>query len=209
MFKNYSAIIDALALAAFGIAATVIVGWYARKPGLLDPTGAGTPMVMASALCMALLALALWSATSGRRSTENLAAFVVCALSSATLYAYAFHTDFLLDNVFIEPWSKRFSGYPGRMAPSTALSFLVLSVGHLRRELRGAFLRGVGVLAAAAVAFVFSAITLLGFVLDGPGLGIWKHSPVPMGFMTACGILALSVGLVLIELRYRLKGEPS
>lgn len=126
-----------LAVAVLVIALSVIVGWVLDIRLLKSVLPAWTTMKINTALGFLCCAAALWlsrSPASFRRYQWVCLALcaIVTTISLITLAEYAFHTDYGIDEWLVSDPEHAGTSYPpGRLAPSTAVSFLLFSAALL------------------------------------------------------------------------------
>lgn len=191
-----------LLLVALGVA--VLLGWALDVAALKSVLPGMSTMKANTAATMALCGLALALLSGGMPSTQNrrLAAslaLLVITMGALTLAEYLLGWQLRIDQVlFRELGGAATSPYPGRMSPSTALSFVfggtAIWVASFRanRSWRWPILcsmsTAVGVLGATALmAFLFRGAFHLHF-WDGTGIA----------FHTAAGFVVLAVGLLAL-----------
>ena len=137
------AVSAAAAFGVFSIGALVLIGWACNiavlkslQPGLIS-------MKANTAVAFLLTGLALWllqakrvHAGAGRHAAWACAS-VVAALGLFTLAENVFRWDLGIDQLlFAEPAGTAQTVHPGRMAPTTALNFLLIGVSLLLLDVR-------------------------------------------------------------------------
>lgn len=128
------------------------------------------------------------------RRGAHVGAGLVLLLGGLTFAQYLFGVDLGIDHLFVEDLRRGVElGYPGRMAPNTAVCFLLLGVSLLTLELKTRFVGW----PAQHLASLAAVITLVGFVgyLYGqeefPGLSRYAQ----MAVHTTLCFLLLSSGV--------------
>ena len=174
---------------------TVVVGWHLHAVGLvrLAPVLESAQYVTALGLVVASAAV-LAEAAAFARAAHALAA-VAALLGGATLLQHAVGVDLGIDQLVVAGDRARGSAAPGRMAPDTALAFLLVGAALLvglglhDRRLRF-FVR-----TAAAGMLVAIAVVALGLHAYGAessyGWGALTRMPPPV----AVGFLLLAVAV--------------
>lgn len=179
----------------------VLVAWLAGIDSLkgLRP---GLPTMKANtALCFmlsgaALVLVALPQQSALVRRAAHVGSGLVILLSALTFAQYLFHVDLGLDQLLVEDLSRGVElGFPGRMAPNTALCFLVLGVALLCIEVET---RHVGWPSQylGALAAIISLVGFVGYLYgqeEFPGLSRYAQMAL---HTTVCFVL-LSSGIFL------------
>ncbi|MEO6244180.1 MAG: PAS domain S-box protein [Opitutaceae bacterium] len=139
------------------IALLAIGGWVGHWPRLTTWLPGGSPMVMNTALCLAVSALGLITLAGGRLRATWICGSLVAAFAGLVLAQFIVDRSLGVDEIFwrhlvaIKPGTA-----PGRMAPNTAVALvlmgLALSLMTARREHRAWLtVAGVGVLTLAVL----------------------------------------------------------
>ncbi len=137
---------------------TVILGWYLRLPEIIQLHPTFVPMQFNTALGFVLVGLAMFALGPMKRVAIALAV-LIGLLGGLTLAEYIFGLNFPLDELFMRHYIVVATSHPGRMAPNTALCFLLTSIAlcliaqpqHKKNLLGGSFL-GASVMGLGAVA---------------------------------------------------------
>src|SRR5574337_1769363 len=196
------------------IVGLVLVGWWFDVDILKNPPPEFPTMKANTALAFVLAGLALWlsqkDSTSGwsRRVAQIPASIVVLigllALSEY-LYEYLFRQDLGIDGLLLQERGNLVPHLnPGRMAFTSALSFLLLGSALLLLDVktRGGYQPAEHV----AVAALFFASLILVAHLYG-GMAIHQHFPfATVAPHTAFLFLALSIGVVFARAQHRIVG---
>ncbi|ANV85436.1 hypothetical protein AWQ21_14400 [Picosynechococcus sp. PCC 7003] len=137
---------------------TVILGWYLRLPEIIQLYPTFVPMQFNTALGFVLVGLAMFALGPMKRVAIALAV-LIGLLGGLTLAEYIFGLNLPLDELFMRHYIVVATSHPGRMAPNTALCFLLTSIAlfliaqpqHKRNLLGGSFL-GASVMGLGTVA---------------------------------------------------------
>ncbi|NCT40311.1 MAG: hypothetical protein GW778_01440, partial [Alphaproteobacteria bacterium] len=119
---------------------------------------------------------------------------VVLLLGATTLVEYIFHVNFGIDNVFMEPVFLAKTTHPGRMAPNTALCFMLC--GFVFALVRSEKALKIG---ASFAVLVLAFLSLLGYMVYSEGLYGWG-SLTRMALHTASGFVIIGMGVIAIVL---------
>ena len=110
------------------LGAAVLVGWHSHNESLIQINPAFVPMQYNTALGFLLGGLGIAAIALGaQRGATGLGGLLVL-LGSVTLAEYLFTTNLGLDQLFMTHYIDVETSSPGRMAPNTALCFLLTGV---------------------------------------------------------------------------------
>jgi signal transduction histidine kinase/CheY-like chemotaxis protein len=177
----------------------VVVGWAFDIKVLKTVFPDYVNMQFNTALCLILCggSLLLGSLSRPRTWTRNgaiLIAAAVALISSLTLIEYITNSSFGLDEVVFHDHPPVFGRpYPGRMAPNTAIAFL-LYAGALLLLSRGR--KGARTAQLLALAGIFVALlALIGYLFEAQ-IFITVFSLTRMAVHTIAGLLLVGVGIL-------------
>ncbi len=184
------------------LGATVIAGWLLKSPGIVRLATGYAPMVFNTALCFVLLGAALAIPEGHARQTrvQVLLGVVVAALAALVLAQDLLSIDLGVDHLFRADWLNEPRPHPTRMAPTTAIAFMLAGLGlaltHSRRGgplpyLIELMVYGIGLIGILAISAYLLGIDFL--------RGWYPYQR--MALHTAAGLVLLSVGL-WIHLRH-------
>ncbi len=188
------------AVGAAGIGSLVLVGWALGLPFIvrLHPTWPSMKPNTALSLILSGISLALVARTPvarSRRIASRVLAAVVALIAAVTLSSYLFSVNVGVDQVLRrERPSELDSPAPGRMAPTTALSFSLLALALLTidAETKGGR-RPAQLLAILGAPIALAAV--LGYLYDAhPLMRLQPFASVALH--TALALAALWVGLL-------------
>ena len=176
---------------------TVMTGWLLRLPSVLQVLPGQVAMVFSTALCFALAGAALlipgrWP-TLRRRGQTALGGLMVLA-AGAMLVQYLAHTDLGFDLRPFHAWLSDPNPTPGRMAPNTALAFLLGGVALMLMPHASsrAALRAIEIL--AFIIIFIGLVSAVGYALKLEFLYGW-YQYTRMAVPTAAGMIVLGIGL--------------
>jgi two-component system sensor histidine kinase/response regulator len=178
-------LVSAASAAAVLVGCVVLVGWAFSIPLLTSILPGWVSMKPNAAVCFILIGVALQLADSPAvrfnqpHAAQLLRVARVCRwlagwIGFLTLLEYLFDWNFGLDQwLFPEPVGAVATSNPGRMAPETALSFVLLAAGssfaHLRRKTTTTLLASTAVGALTAILALTSFLTYFTPVLGAYG----------------------------------------
>jgi len=177
---------------------TVLVGWHARLPLLIQLHPTFAPMKYNTALCFLCTGVALLAIRSGRRRLALPFGIVVALVGFLTLLEYAFDLDLGIDQLLFRSYIVTQTSHPGRMSPVAALIFLMsgmasVTAGVLCRHPRGRLATGL----LSSLVIALSSMALLGYMTGLTGTYGWGLLS-RMALHTASGFLALGAAFFSI-----------
>ncbi len=188
-------VIGAAIVSAFGLGITVLVGWQLRISPLTTVVRGGASVKPNTAIALLFTGIALFLGLSGparRARVAAAAASVLAALLGAlSLAEYLLRRDFGIDQLLYRDPSL--GPAPGRMAPNTAVCFVLLGVSlAARRRFRDV---------TQPLAALSGLITIIAAVGYGYGVeslyGIANYTA--MALPTAVALLLLSAGVIFVR----------
>lgn len=181
----------------FALGSWILVGWALRQPSWLQFQPESVAMVINTALSFALLGLALLipTITQTHKSTwQKIIGWLVIMLASAVLLQIFTGRNLGVDWRNLHAWLPDGNLNPGRMAPNTALGFilagliLVLSQNVTRKT------TGVLIQMMTLIVLLLGLTGLLGYLLELELLYSWFRA-TRMALPTAVGMILVALGL--------------
>ncbi len=190
------------------IGVLVLVGWYARLPGILRLFPGAVAMQFNTALALVMAGTGAFAAARGRRGLAAGCGAAAALLGAWTLAEYATGRDLGIDRLL---WaagvSRDMAQYavvktsaPGRMAPNTATAFVLAGAGiaALAARPHGRWPDRVPAAFGALCAGI-ALIALLGYAGGTTAAYAWGHL-TQMAVHTALGFVLLGSGLATLAL---------
>ena len=182
---------------ALALGLTTLAGWALHMPALVRLQPGWTPMVVNTGIGFVLAGLGLWVAAANRRGSSIISAVlgvlvVVLAVEELVVLFFDLNPALSLPELhrLLEPEYP----HPGRMAPNTALAFLLFGAGLVALA-RAPAKWAIGWARAAAVAVAtIGLFGVLGYALQLEYLYEWS-GVVRMAAHTGLGMIALGIGL--------------
>jgi signal transduction histidine kinase/CheY-like chemotaxis protein/HPt (histidine-containing phosphotransfer) domain-containing protein len=199
-FRDRS-ICRAAALVTVWIAVTVLAGWVLHVDFLKRISPGFVAMNPVTAVAFIASGGALFVLTANRQNrrthtTVRLAATAIMACGLLRLFSYVIHTDIPIDQILFTGQLRRLPQY-NRMAPNTALDFVLVGLSLILLSSNRPWARKAGQLAATAVG-IFATLALVGY-LYGVDEFYGLAAFVPMALHTAAGFMVLAVGLLFLR----------
>lgn len=178
-----------LALAA----ATVMTGWFMHWDHVVQPVATVVPMQFNTALTFFTATLALLAAEKGYRNFSTLLALLVLCMAATIGMQYVVDGNFGIDSLFVKPYLQTRTTHPGRMAPNTAIAFVMYS-SALLYWLRGenAMMQFNLMLFANITLMLIGVIALSGYLAKVEAAYSWWGLS-DMAVQTAGGLVVLSL----------------
>ncbi len=150
----------------------------------------GNPMAGNSAICQIILGVALWLLAAGRRRPAEICGWVVCGFAVLIGLQHVTGLSFGIDELFVRHTLPPPQPHPGRMAPNTAISFVLAGAAVVliaRPRAPDAVLS-----LAAGLLLGFTLLALLSYV-TGLRLLLFASVSLGMSAATAIGLALLAV----------------
>src|SRR4051794_37617194 len=152
------------AVAALGLA--VIVGWHTRALTILQPRPGLIAPVYNTALAFLLCGVSLLAIALDRPALALSCGTIASVLGALNLVQHALGVDLGIDQLLMGHFITTQTRHPGRMAPNTAVCFVLAGVGLQLEGVRALAGRRppiVGLLGSVVVAL--GAVALSGYLL--------------------------------------------
>jgi diguanylate cyclase (GGDEF)-like protein len=177
------------------IACIVLAGWIFGIPALTSIVPGLVSMKTNTALAFLMLSAALCAAAEGRwPGWQRWLAVAAAVVGSLTLFEYMSGISLGIDQALLRDPVR--SLYPGRMAPISAVNFLLLATALLMPSSR----RGNYVKEGLALLLALSAtLAIVGYIYGVPAFyGAISTSSSAMALPTGASFLALAIGFLVI-----------
>lgn len=203
-------IIKTMGAATIVLAMLVLVGWYIKNNTLIQIFPSFAPMQYNVALGFLLSGLSIFCIIYHYKVASQLLAGLVMLIGGVTVVEYLVGINIGLDQLFMQYHIETKTSSPGRMAPHSALCFVLVSMALLVHDLKGMksqfqmfsqeFL-GFMVLA-------LSSATLLGYITETAAGHVWGDL-MYMAIHTALGFVFLSIAVLAIAWQHLTAKEIS
>lgn len=176
----------------------MIVFWLAEPAELAARHPEIFGMKFNAALAFTVLGAAFLLALSGHRALPAIGALAVLGYGVVALAQHVFAVDLGIDQALYRPFTDIGTSLPGRIAPNTALCFILISLAVIRRALRGE--SDIVQIACSYAAVAIAATALIGYLIDFDAAHDWV-AYTRMSVQSATCFLALGVGILFIGAR--------
>ena len=186
-----------LGFLVFLLGLTVVIGWLIHSPILVTFFPGSLPMVFNTGLSFLIagFALSLPSAPILRyRRSRTLAGIALVVLCSASFIEHMVDINFGIDMASLHDWLQYGNVRPGRMAPNTALGFVVIGLSLLLLDHVTTRRRAICMLLLTCVLLAIGLTGLAGYALGPELLFGWAVS-ARMALHTASGMLLATAAI--------------
>jgi hypothetical protein len=176
----------------------LMIGWLAHFRFLVQFSSTQVPIVFNASLCLALSGIALLlnnTHQSLQRVRFGIGCFLVI-LASAILSQDLFNFDLGVDELFIKSWFNYLVPHPGRMAPSTAVGFILTGLVFVLFSFARNKKIAVSIDVLIFLIFLIGLFGLFGYLLNKEFLYSWySFSRMSSGIVIAFIFLSISLWL--------------
>ena len=197
---NLPSIICIGASILFLLGAIVIVGWLIGSVSLVQINPQFVPMQFNTAVGFILLSLALVGLSQDYQKYTRYISIALILLGGLTLAQHLFGINLFIDEIFIKHYITVATSYPGRMAPNTALNFLLGGIAILvvsRKRIRLVHILVSSFLGALIMGL--ATVAVLGYLSNIQTAYGWGRL-TEMALHTAVGFMIVGF-LILLEMR--------
>lgn len=179
------------------IGLSVLAGWVLDVPFLKGPVPGLVQMKANTALGFVALGVGLLLSArepaAGQRWSARALAGVAIVIGAVTLAEYVLGRNLGLDQLLFRDGSAVHTVHPGRLAPQTAINFVLIGCALALRGRRAARSRSVELL--VGIAFVSAMFAVIGYGYGVPNLA-GLPSLTPIALNSAVAFLVLCVGVI-------------
>lgn len=169
-----------LSIGIISLGLLVMIGWIFNIPILIQMFPTFVPMQFNTALCFAIIGFSFIF------KRFNIAGFLLVAFGGITLLEYIFNISLGLDEMFMDHYILTETSHPGRMAPNTALAFLLCGLYFFKSNHKKFTTFLIGFIASLGI------VSVSGYLLGIPGIYGWGNL-TRMAIHTAIGFIFTSV----------------
>jgi len=191
------------------VAAVVLTGWHLGIAPLVQVSTDFAPVQYNTAVCFVLCGLGLFAATFAWNRAAVICSTLVFVVALFSAAEYALGLDFGIDQLLFESTITTQTSHPGRMAPNTALCFMLVAAAIVMctaLQPRG-WLRPAAITLAVA-SLSFSIVSLAGYVLHVEAAYGWG-SLTRMALLAAISFVLISTGAGVFAWRQATLQRPS
>ncbi len=191
---------------SIAIALLVIVGWHINSPVLIQIHPSFVPMQYNTAVCFLLCGLGGLAKFALNHRASIYFVLPATAIAVTTLFQYIFGVNLGIDQIFMQHYIEIKTSHPGRMAPNTAVCFLLISLAVLLPQLTSVETTKYWLHAVLTMLVVaLSAVAFFGYFSKIEAAYGWGNL-TRMALHTSIAFLLIGIGSILflvIEIRSR------
>ena len=195
--KRFLSVQSCIGAALVSLGVFVMMGWLLRNPAMVQSAPHVVGMPFNSALCFALIGIALFVPALKLRRVATIQAVIgsgIFILASLVVIENITDIKLFLDLPSLHGWLKDNNPRPGRMAPSTSLGFLLGGLVLVLMQNVKSKPRAATVQAATFAVLLLGLAGLIRYLLHLGVLYSWFDA-VRMTVPTALGMAAAGIGL--------------
>lgn len=189
------AVITVTAGLALALGLVVMVGWHTHNVLFVQVVPTFAPMQYNAMLGFLLAGLGLLALLSSHRHLAMVCSLAIAIIGVLTISEYLFDVNLGLDQLFLRSTITIKTSHPGRMAPNTALSFVLIGVAILIMS-RARYLKQTLLIIGplGAITLALGQVAFLGYLtgLKTYSWGYYTH----MAIHTALGLVLLGSGVI-------------
>lgn len=186
------------AVALIGV--LVIIGWHLHVRLLVQIVPGAIPMQYNTALCFIVVGISglLLITHRGHLVSPALGGALLIVMGALVIYEYASGVSLGIDTAFFYPWDQTLLAYPGRMALTSAVSFVSSGIALALVSYRGRFLGAFAILHTLPLSLGLSST--IGYIA-----GVTFVLPFQLGSQMAIPTAAafLAYGAVMVFYAWR------
>ncbi len=185
-------------LISFLLGLVVISGWYSHQPVLIQILPQFVAMQFNTALGFVCSGLALIYIFQKNPYLAALSSILALLIGALTGFQYLSGIDLYIDQLFMDHYITTKTSHPGRMAPNTALCFVISGIGMLISVTVKDFQRRNWVMSIlGSIVLGLGLIAVFGYVFALPTAYGWM-SYTRMAIHTASGFSILGIGMIFM-----------
>lgn len=185
----------------------VMAGWYIHSAALIQVFPLFVPMQYNTALGFVLCGLGMLGAVLGYPRLAALVGAVAGVMGTLTLAEYIFALNLGIDQFLMTHYVLVETSHPGRMAPNTALCFMLVAAALLVMGLVAPFKgRPLLVGSLSALILTLSGVAFSGY-LTGASTAYGWGTLTNMAMHTAAGFMVLGIGILVAAYQEGVQGK--
>lgn len=185
------------ALITFCLGVSVIIGWYEHIPWLIRYVPDTVAMVFNSALSFIILsATVIYALYQPITKIPQIIGFGVAIFAFVSLVQQIFNINLGIDELFFLHYDQLGNAFPGRMAPNTAVCFILLSLSVVLATCnRGSSYCTIVAGVLSLLSFSMALVFISGYMSLIQDTYYWGNT-TPMSTNAALGFIFLSLSVI-------------
>ena len=155
------------------IGALVMIGWLIKADNIVQIIPGTAPMQFNAALCFFFVGIGMLLYHHLRTPITRVSGVLVFLMGAAVLFEYIARVDLGIDQLIMQHYITVNTSHPGRMAPNTALCFLIVGVVLTLPVARGQTQRIKLVAIAGALLLSLAGLPLVGYIFSFESSSGW------------------------------------
>lgn len=187
------ATILAISILCLILGVLVLIGWHTHNVQFIQVLPMFVPMQYNTALGFLLAGIGLLSVLKDKKILGTLLFFIIGVLGILTLFEYIIGVNLGIDELMMKHHITVETSHPGRMAPNTALCFLLTATAmflSLNKNQKTVQISGV----LGSMVFGLGLVAFVGYLIDMEVTYGWGKL-TKMAVHTAFGFMALGMGI--------------
>jgi signal transduction histidine kinase len=181
------------------IGGLAIYGWYSQTPLFIQIDQGLAPMQFNTALCLILIAGGQLLALCRLNKASAALGIIAALIGLLTLLEYLFSIDLYIDQLFFEPYIFDATSHPGRMAPNTALAFVLAGSTLICPQLNlRPMLKANGTSLFLFSVLLISMLAFISYISNYYTLSYWGV-PAHMAWHTATAFIFWGISQILLH----------
>ncbi len=181
---------------SFFLGVIVLFGWYTHSPTLIQVHPSFVAMQYNTALGFLICGIGLLAILKSKTRIFRSCGLFLVLLGSLTLIQYIFGLNFGIDQIFMEHYIDQKASHPGRMAPNTALCFLLVGLSFLYTPIKKLEKNSTTSLAIlGSLTWALGTVAFAGYAMKLETAYGWGNL-TRMAVHTASGFIVMGVGII-------------
>ncbi|TXN36057.1 hypothetical protein FVB32_15980 [Flagellimonas hymeniacidonis] len=188
----------AISLLCLILGVVVLFGWYTNNVKFIQVLPMFVPMQYNTALGFLLAGIGLLSVLKDKKILGKLLFLIIGTIGILTLFEYIIGVNLGIDELMMEHHITVETSHPGRMAPNTALCFLLTAIAMflpLNKGQKAVQISGV----IGSMVFGLGLVAFVGYLIDMEVTYGWGKL-TNMAVHTALGFMALGMGITSLSI---------
>ncbi len=183
---------------SFLLGLTVIIGWFSHQSFLIQILPQFVAMQFNTALGFIMAGTALISLHLNKPNITIPASILAILIGTLTGSQYVFGLNYHIDQLFMDHYITTEAYHPGRMAPNTAISFTLSSIGMLAAAMvkdpqRQSWMLGI----FGSIVIGLGLVAAFGYAFNLPAAYGWPALS-NMAMHTSFGFSSLGIGMIAL-----------
>lgn len=172
----------------------VLIGWHTNNSTLIQISPTFVPMQHNTALAFLLCGVTLFLSAAKFKKIVFFLSLIILGLGLLTFSQYIFDVNIGIDEFFIRHYIDVKTSHPGRMAPNTAICFILSGLALFISKLNFKYVSLTSSLLGAIIT-ALGFVSLFGYLLDMPTAYSWGQLTA-MAVHTSFGFVFIGLAII-------------